>query len=214
LAHLDLNNGGNSLRFRGVSRFLTAFIAVAAILLATGVSTQAAPVKLTHANAGYTINTALGSPYIGSSVVPLTATTWGPVNSQGVVQVKINNVVVYHPVNSAWFINQMLSSYRVTKNREYLRRAEATTRYILSGSFSDASGATWFPYNFRHTPGNKIDMGRPWYSGMAQGMMLSTLVNLMSCGAAPRRCGFEKTSLWLGWVAADDGRAAVDAAVS
>jgi hypothetical protein len=143
---------------------------VAAILLAAGVSSQAAPVKLTHANAGYTINTALGSPYIGSSVVPLTATTWGTVNSQGVVQVKINNVVVYHPVNSAWFINQMLSSYRVTENREYLRRAEATTRYILAGSFSDASGATWFPYNFRHTPGNKIDMGRdqpaghPWPS--------------------------------------------------
>jgi hypothetical protein len=61
---------------------------------------------------------------------------------------------------------------------EYLRRADATTRYILSGSFSDASGATWFPYKFRHTPGNKIDMGIPWYSGMAQGMMLSTLVNL------------------------------------
>lgn len=166
------------MRFRGVSRSFTAFIAGAAILLTAGVPSQAAPVKLTYANAGYTINTAPGSPYIGTAVVPLSAKTWGTVNSQGVVQIKINNVAVYHPVNSAWFINQMLSSYRVTKNREYLRRAEATTRYILSGSFSDASGATWFPYNFRHTPGNKIDMGRPWYSGMAQGMMLSTLVNL------------------------------------
>jgi hypothetical protein len=167
------------LRFRDISRSLTALIAAAAMLLAAAVTSQAAPpVQLTYANANYTINTAGGSPYIGTAVVPLTATTWGTVNSKGVVQVKINNVVVYHPVNSAWFVNQMLSSYRVTKNPEYLRRADATTRYILSGSFSDASGATWFPYKFRHTPGNKIDMGIPWYSGMAQGMMLSTLVNL------------------------------------
>jgi hypothetical protein len=37
---------------------------------------------------------------------------------------------------------------------------------------------------------------------------------VMSWGAAPRRCGLEKTALWLAWVAADDGGAAVDAAVS
>lgn len=36
----------------------------------------------------------------------------------------------------------------------------------------------------------------------------------MSWGAAPRRCGLEKTALWLAWVAEDDGGAAVDAAVS
>jgi hypothetical protein len=40
------------------------------------------------------------------------------------------------------------------------------------------------------------------------------LPKVSSCGAAPRRCGLEKTALWLGWVAADDGGAAVDAAVS
>ena len=34
----------------------------------------------------------------------------------------------------------------------------------------------------------------------------------MSCGAAPRRCGLEKTALWLAWVGADDDGAAVDAA--
>lgn len=112
------------------------------LLAAAATSPAAPPVQLTYANANYTINTAGGSPYIGTAVVPLTATTWGTVNSKGVVQVRINNVVVYHPVNSAWFVNQMLSSYRVTKNPEYLRRADATTRYILSGSFSDASGAT------------------------------------------------------------------------
>jgi hypothetical protein len=39
-------------------------------------------------------------------------------------------------------------------------------------------------------------------------------VNVMSCGAASRRWGFEKTALWLAWVAADDGSAAVDAGVS
>jgi hypothetical protein len=129
--------------------------------------------------ADYKLDTSIGSPYLSTVVAPLSDKTWGEVDSNGVLQVKIRGEKVYHPVNSAWFISQMISSYRGSKDPEYLRRAEATTRYLILHSVRDESGATWFPYTFKHAPGKgKLDMGRPWYSGMAQGMMLSTFVNL------------------------------------
>lgn len=62
----------------------------------------------------------------------------------------------------------------------------ATTRYLLHGaerhslpeSVDDeepGAESLWFPYHFEHSPGGN---GVPWYSGMAQGMMLSHMVRM------------------------------------
>ncbi len=131
----------------------------------------------------YELDTSLGSPYLGDAVLPLSDTSWGTVDENGVLIVELNGEHVYHPVNSAWFMNQMLSGYTVTGDPEYLRRATATARYLIEWSVTDQNG-TWFPYRFEHSPGD-LDMGTPWYSGMAQGMLLSTFVNLYEITGDP-----------------------------
>lgn len=71
----------------------------------------------------------------------------------------------------------MISSYKESGNSEYLDRAIATSKYLIKWSVKDDNGAIWFPYRFNHDVGT-LRLGTPWYSGMAQGMMLSTFVNL------------------------------------
>lgn len=90
---------------------------------------------------------------------------------------KLHGKAVYHPVNSSWYINQMLSSYNESKNPEYLDRAIATAKYLIKWSMKDDSGVIWFPYRFSHDV-KTLRLGSPWYSGMAQGMMTSVFVNL------------------------------------
>ena len=132
---------------------------------------------------GYHLNRAGTSPYLGNAVVPLKTTTWGTVDKNGVLNVSLHGEPVYHPVNSAWWMNQMISSYKVTGNKAYLDQAEATARYLIRYSVSDKNGV-WFQYHFLHEPGT-LKLGSPWVSGMAQGMMLSTFVNLYEATGDP-----------------------------
>lgn len=117
------------------------------------------------------------SPYIGDYSVPLDSKTWGETGADNVLVTELHGEVVYHPVNSAWYISQMISSYHHTGVQEYLDRAIATTKYLVKWSTVDANGAVWFPYRFSHDV-KTLRLGTPWYSGMAQGMMTSVLVNL------------------------------------
>ncbi|MDO5724334.1 MAG: D-glucuronyl C5-epimerase family protein [Flaviflexus sp.] len=84
---------------------------------------------------------------------------------------------VYHPVNYVWYLQNVINAYANTGDERYLKIAVDNTEYLLAGSFYDLSGARWFPYLFEHAPGG-IDMGVPWVSGMAQGMMLSLLTRM------------------------------------
>lgn len=131
--------------------------------------------KFNHS--GYELSRDGKSPYIGKSVVPLDDTTWGETGDDNVLITKLQGQAVYHPVNSAWYINQMISSYLESKNPEYLDRAIATSKYLIKGSVTDDKGALWFPYQFSHDV-KTLRLGTPWYSGMAQGMMTSVFVNL------------------------------------
>ncbi|NVM97482.1 D-glucuronyl C5-epimerase family protein [Arthrobacter sp. SDTb3-6] len=117
------------------------------------------------------------SPYIGRFVVPLEDTRWGETNENNVLVTKLHGQAVYHPVNSAWYISQMLSSYQESKNPQYLDRAVSTANYLVKWSVTDDKGALWFPYRFAHDV-RTLRLGTPWYSGMAQGMMTSVFVNL------------------------------------
>lgn len=126
---------------------------------------------------GYELSRTGQSPYIGDYTVPLEAELWGVTGHDDVLVTKLHDEVVYHPVNSAWYISQMISSYRTSRNQRYLDRAVATAKYLVDGAETDAQGALWFPYHFSHDVGT-LRMGTPWYSGMAQGMMLSVFVNL------------------------------------
>ncbi|MDO5751470.1 D-glucuronyl C5-epimerase family protein [Arthrobacter sp.] len=126
---------------------------------------------------GYDISRDGQSPYIGDYTVPLEDETWGETGTDGVLVTKLYGEAVYHPVNSAWYISQMISSYRHSGNQQYLDRAIATSNYLIRWSETDENGAMWFPYRFSHDVGT-LRLGTPWYSGMAQGMMTSVFVNL------------------------------------
>ncbi|MDJ0312972.1 D-glucuronyl C5-epimerase family protein [Arthrobacter sp. H35-D1] len=128
-------------------------------------------------HSGYSLSRDGQSPYIGNYVIPLTDTTWGETSEDDVLITRVGNEAVYHPVNSAWYINQMLTSFKESNNPEYLDRAIATAKYLINVSATDDRGAIWFPYRFGHDV-KTLRLGAPWHSGMAQGMMLSTFVNL------------------------------------
>jgi len=154
---------------------LAGFIVTSIILIGGALAPSEAAVP-SFIHSGYRLNRTGASPYIGPHVVPLDNTTWGKVGADGVLQVTINGKQVYHPVSSAWWMNQMISSYKVTGDKRYLDRVIKTAQYLIRYSVSDQNG-TWFPYRFDYEH-DGFRLKAPWVSGMAQGMMLSTFVNL------------------------------------
>jgi hypothetical protein len=69
----------------------------------------------------------------------------------------------------------MLESYRVTGDDEYLRRATNNAHALLDGADRDGQGGYWFAYPFTYDVHQDpaLRLPTPWYSGMAQGMVLS-----------------------------------------
>lgn len=119
------------------------------------------------------------------------------VDDEGIVISKYEGERVYHPANACWYLFPQLHSYEVDGDPARFESVLATTRFLLDGAqihhlhetVEDAENedakngneaeieSLWFPYHFRHDPG-ELNNGVPWYSGMAQGMMLSHLVRM------------------------------------
>lgn len=112
-----------------------------------------------------------------------------PVDVDGVLQVAWEGYdePVYHPVSMTWYALKMLESYRVTGTQEYLHRAESNARALLDGADRGADGEYWFgypfPYDVHQDPA--MGLGTPWYSGMAQGMVLSLVSRLYGVTGDP-----------------------------
>lgn len=82
-----------------------------------------------------------------------------------------------HPVFSAQYALAALSGYTRTGDERYLQRALTNAEHLLDISQSDESGALWFPYRFPHQYYDVI-MPVPWWSGMAQGQVLSLFTRI------------------------------------
>lgn len=83
----------------------------------------------------------------------------------------------YHPLNISALILQLLDSYKITKEEEYLAKARFVSDLYLKMA-TESRGALYFPYTFNfnlHGFENEL-MRSPWYSGMAQGISLSAYV--------------------------------------
>lgn len=112
-----------------------------------------------------------------------------PVDTDGIVITEYHGERVYHPVDACWYLFPQLHSYELDGDDERMTSVRATTQYLLEGAEThqipadDGPKSTkeheslWFPYHFEHSPGG-LDNGVPWYSGMAQGMMLSHFVRM------------------------------------
>ena len=88
-----------------------------------------------------------------------------------------------HPVGQAQFGLGCIASYRTETDPErkalFLQRARAQAVRLIAQRH-EARGAWWFPYPFpfTHAVHSGVSYTAPWYSGMAQGEVMSLFVQL------------------------------------
>lgn len=93
-----------------------------------------------------------------------------------------------HPVGQAQFGLGCITSYRTetdpARKALFLTRARAQADRLIARRF-EARGAWWFSYGFpfTHTVHSGVDYTAPWYSGMAQGEVISLFVQLSELDA-------------------------------
>ncbi|MET7956312.1 D-glucuronyl C5-epimerase family protein [Streptomyces sp. NPDC005317] len=94
-----------------------------------------------------------------------------------------------HPVGQAQFGLGCIASYRTetdaTRRALFLTRARAQAERLIDRHVEARDGAWWFPYgfDFTHAVHSGVDYTAPWYSGMAQGEILSLFVQLAELDA-------------------------------
>jgi hypothetical protein len=101
------------------------------------------------------------------------------VDSNGAPMFLWNGKYYYHPVETAFRCMELINDYRLTKDVKYLDRAKVNFDTILSKALRYNKGI-YFPYNFDYKVLQKDEVSykQPWFSGMAQGMLLSTACRL------------------------------------
>jgi hypothetical protein len=82
-----------------------------------------------------------------------------------------------HPVGQGQYVLMMLNSYELTDDVEFLDRAILNLDSLLDAS-TESDGARFFPYTFDFPLYGleELTLLAPWWSGMAQGQILSALV--------------------------------------
>lgn len=102
-----------------------------------------------------------------------------------------------HPVGQIQFGLGCLASYRTetdpTRQALFLTRARAQAGRLID-QHVEARGGWWFPYgfDFTHAVHSGVSYTAPWYSGMAQGEVISLFVQLSEVEAltAPERAAY------------------------
>ena len=95
-----------------------------------------------------------------------------PVDVNSIAMKRINGVLYNHPVDQANCGLSSLNAFRLTANDVYLAHAKAQADHLI-GYHVGSSGAWFYPYRFRWD-----DLNPPWYSAMAQGMVLALFARL------------------------------------
>lgn len=112
----------------------------------------------------------------------LTNAYWAtPADSNGVQMFLWENTLHYHPVQLAHRSLDLLSDYRLTNNLVYMQRAIISLETLRSRAIRLKKGI-YFPYTFDYEILSKPELAvqAPWFSGMAQGMLLSCYSRLYS----------------------------------
>ncbi|MFB7732787.1 D-glucuronyl C5-epimerase family protein, partial [Streptomyces sp. NPDC056112] len=119
-----------------------------------------------------------------------------------------------HPVGQAQFGLGCISSFRTetdpARRAVFLTRARAQADRLIA-KHTEAREAWWFPYgfDFTHTVHTGVSYKAPWYSGMAQGEVLSLLVQLSQldgvCGEDRARYLAAADAAFASLQVADDG---------
>lgn len=102
-----------------------------------------------------------------------------PMDSSGILIYEKGDQFYYHPVDLAQKILLFLSSYRLTGDSRYIAKSESFIDKLqeISVKYKDA---LYYPYLFtwdlHGIPGETMNV--PWYSGMAQGQILTAAIRL------------------------------------
>ena len=126
-------------------------------------------------------------PYDTPAVTPVGG--FGLVDAQGVRMFRVSgsSTLWNHPVFQGAYALQNLNSYRVTGNRAYLDIATRNAQRLVDRHV-ESDGAWYYPYDFDFAPlGDTSEMMRaPWYSGMAQGRVLSVFTRMFEATGEAR----------------------------
>ncbi|MDP2173679.1 MAG: D-glucuronyl C5-epimerase family protein [Candidatus Cloacimonadaceae bacterium] len=98
---------------------------------------------------------------------------WAPVDENGVSLFAFQGQDYYHPVMIGQRCQQALSDFNNTNDQRYLNYVRASIE-ALSQRATRLEDKILFPYEFDYPAGmTNITYIAPWYSGMAQGILLS-----------------------------------------
>lgn len=109
-----------------------------------------------------------------------------PFDEDSVPLYEIKGELYYHPVYLGRLALWYLSTHVYNGDERSLRHAEAITKKVVDKAIS-INGSLYYPYNFNSLLHNNEDLVRiaPWFSGMAQGRMLTVLSRLYSITEDP-----------------------------
>lgn len=102
-----------------------------------------------------------------------------PTDDKGLHLYERNGERFVHPVAQGQYVLMMLNSYSKTGDDEFLDRATINLDSILDAAV-ERDGAVFYPYQFDFPLYGKdeLTLHAPWWSGMAQGQILSALVRM------------------------------------
>ncbi|MBA2253675.1 MAG: hypothetical protein H0W07_00995 [Chloroflexi bacterium] len=107
--------------------------------------------------------------------IPGLPLSWTPTDVDGIAMREWEDGrLYYHPVQLASYSFRLLSAYRKTGDAGYLDWARRYAAKIRSLAV-ESGGALFLPYQFDYP---RHELRAPWYSGMAQGMILSLFVRM------------------------------------
>ena len=102
-----------------------------------------------------------------------------PLDGDSIEMFAYRGGLYYHPVKTAQRCLEFLAAFRATKDQRYVDRGKRCVQRLLIEA-DRVGDAIFFPYRFDFAiHQDSANMLRaPWYSGMAQGEILRTLVRL------------------------------------
>ncbi len=107
-------------------------------------------------------------------------------DSDGIIVFELNGNHYYHPVQIAQKMLHFIASYHRTDDDNYIIETERFAEKLVDNALT-YNGALYFPYEFDWNLGGfGIKMKAPWYSGMAQGQVLSAMARLYQVTQEPR----------------------------
>ncbi len=103
----------------------------------------------------------------------------------GIIMFDYEGATWNHPTRQATQGMELLGSYDLTGDRDYLALAERNATYLI-GRSSRIDGALWFGFDFPWNHGASTLLQPPWYSGLTQGKVLALFSRLYEHTGEPR----------------------------